>query len=131
MVVTADSGGSNGSRCRLWKVELQRWADETGLIVEVCHDPPGTSKWNKIEHRLFGQIAVNWRGQPLTSLEAIVGLISATTTQTGLRVRAGIDRGLYPSGIEVSDAQLAAVRIRRARFHGEWNYTILPNRDRS
>jgi hypothetical protein len=110
---------------------LRGLADELGLVVSVCHYPPGTSKWNKIEHRLFSQVAVNWRGRPLTSLEAIMALISGTTTATGLRARADIDRGLYPAGIEVSDERLAAVRIRRARFHGEWNYTILPNRARS
>jgi hypothetical protein len=131
LLITADGGGSNSSRNRLWKVVLQGLADELGMRVSVCHYPPGTSKWNKIEHRLFSQIAVNWRGRPLTSLEAIVSLISATTTQTGLRVRAEIDRGLYPIGVEVSDEQLAAVRIRRARFHGDWNYTILPTSGRS
>jgi Rhodopirellula transposase DDE domain len=131
LLVTADGGGSNGNRNRLWKVALQRLADELGLRISVCHYPPGTSKWNKIEHRLFSQIAVNWRGQPLTSLEVIVSLIGATATRTGLRVRAEVDRGVYPTGIGVSDEQLAAVRIRRARFHGEWNYTILPSRARS
>ena len=128
LLITADAGGSNGPRSRLWKVALQRLADEMGLRVSVCHYPPGTSKWNKIEHRLFSQIAVNWRGQPLTSLGAIVRLIGSTTTGTGLRVRAAIDPNRYPTGIKVPDDQLAAVRIKAAAFHGEWNYTIRPAR---
>ena len=126
LLITADGGGSNSSRCRLWKVALQRLADETGLEVSVCHYPPGTSKWNKIEHRLFSQIAVNWRGKPLTSREEVVRLIAATRTETGLVVRAGLDDGLYPTGVEVTDEQLAAVNLHRDDFHGEWNYTIKP-----
>jgi hypothetical protein len=128
LLVTADSGGSNGSRCRLWKVALQELADETGLRISVCHLPPGTSKWNKIEHRLFCHITQNWRGRPLRSLEVIVSLIGGTTTSTGLVVRAGLDPRPYAKGVTVSDAELAAVRIRRAKFHGDWNYTISPRR---
>ena len=128
LLITADGGGSNGYRNRLWKVALQRLADELGLRVAVCHYPPGTSKWNKIEHRMFSQIAINWRGRPLTSPEVIVSLIGATATRTGLRIEAEVDPNPYPAGIKVPDEQLAAVRIRRARFHGEWNYSILPRK---
>jgi Rhodopirellula transposase DDE domain len=128
LLVTADGGGSNGYRNRLWKVTLQRLADELGLRVSVCHYPPGTSKWNKIEHRLFSQIARNWRGRPLTSVEVVVSLLGATTTAAGLRVEAEVDPNRYPAGIKVPAEQLAAVRIRRARFHGEWNYSILPRK---
>ena len=126
ILVTADSGGSNSSRCRLWKVELQRWADETGLIVEVCHYPPGTSKWNKIEHRLFCHITRNWRGTPLETLEIVVESIGATTTEAGLEVHAWLDQGTYAKGRKVSDEQLAACRIKPHNFHGEWNYEIHP-----
>ena len=126
LLITADSGGSNGSRVRLWKVELQRLADETGLELLVCHLPPGTSKWNKIEHRLFSFISHNWRGKPLVSHQVIVDLIAATSTKTGLKVRAQIDSNLYPSGLKVSDKQVAALHIERDAFHGEWNYKILP-----
>jgi transposase len=126
LLITADSGGSNGSRVRLWKVELQRFADETGLELRVCHLPPGTSKWNKIEHRLFSFISQNWRGKPLVSHQVIVDLISATSTKAGLRVRAQIDSNLYPSGLKVSDKDVATLRIERDAFHGEWNYKILP-----
>ncbi len=126
LLITADSGGSNGSRVRLWKVELQRFADETGLALRVCHLPPGTSKWNKIEHRLFSFISQNWRGKPLVSHQVIVDLISATSTKAGLRVRAQIDSNLYPSGLKVSDKEVAALHIERDAFHGEWNYKILP-----
>ena len=128
LLITADGGGSNSSRCRLWKVALQGLADGEGLSVSVCHYPPGTSKWNKVEHRLFSQIAVNWRGKPLTSRETVVELICATRTETGLVVRAGLDDGLYPTGVKVTDEQLAAVNLHRADFHGEWNYTIKPSR---
>jgi hypothetical protein len=128
LLVTADSGGSNGSRNRLWKVALQELADETGLRIAVCHLPPGTSKWNKIEHRLFCHITQNWRGRPLRSLEIVVSLIGGTTTSTGLVVRAELDPGPYAKGVTVSDAELAAVRIRRAKFHGDWNYTISPRK---
>ena len=126
IVVTADSGGSNGSRCRLWKVELQRWADETGLVVEVCHYPPGTSKWNKIEHRLFCHITRNWRGVPLETLEVVVESIGATTTEAGLEVHAWLDERTYEKGRKVSDAELAACRIKPHTYHGEWNYEIHP-----
>jgi Rhodopirellula transposase DDE domain len=126
LLITADSGGSNGARVRLWKVELQKLADETGLEISVCHLPPGTSKWNKIEHRLFSFISQNWRGKPLVSHQVIVNLIAATTTKTGLRVRAEIDPGKYPKGVKVSDKQVATIRLERDQFHGEWNYTILP-----
>ena len=126
ILITADSGGSNGSRLRLWKVELQRLANETGLQLLVCHLPPGTSKWNKIEHRLFSFISQNWRGKPLVSHQVIVDLIAATTTKTGLKVRAQIDANLYPLGIQVSDQQIAGLNIERDSFHGEWNYKILP-----
>jgi hypothetical protein len=128
VLVTADSGGSNSSRSRLWKVELQKWADETGLIVEVCHYPPGTSKWNKIEHRVFCHITRNWQGTPLETLEVVVESISATTTETGLEVHAWIDDGTYDKGRKVSDEELAQCRIKRHKYHGEWNYEIHPRR---
>ena len=126
LLITADSGGSNGSRVRLWKLELQKLADETGLEISICHLPPGTSKWNKIEHRLFSFISQNWRGKPLVSHQVIVNLIAATTTKTGLRVRAEVDTGKYPKGIKVSNTEVASIRLEREEFHGEWNYTILP-----
>jgi hypothetical protein len=127
LLITADSGGSNGARVRLWKLELQKLADETGLEISVCHLPPGTSKWNKIEHRLFSFISQNWRGKPLVSHQVIVNLIAATTTKTGLQVRAEIDPGKYPKGVKVSDKEIAAIRLERDEFHGEWNYTIMPH----
>jgi transposase len=126
LLITADSGGSNGSRVRLWKIALQKLADATGLRVSVSHFPPGTSKWNKIEHRMFCHITKNWRGRPLESLDVIVNLIANTTTRKGLRVQAGLDTAAYPKGIKISDDQLAQVRLERAAFHGDWNYTILP-----
>jgi len=126
ILVTADSGGSNGSRNRLWKLELQQWADETGLIVEVCHYPPGTSKWNKIEHRLFCHITRNWQGRPLETLEVVVESIGATTTGAGLEVHAWLDEGTYEKGRVVSDDELAECIIKRNAFHGEWNYEIHP-----
>jgi transposase len=126
LLITADSGGSNGSRVRLWKVELQRLADETGLELRVCHLPPGTSKWNKIEHRLFSFISQNWRGKPLVTHQVIVDLIAATSTKAGLKVRAQIDPNLYPPGLKVSDKDVAALHIERDPFHGEWNYKISP-----
>jgi hypothetical protein len=126
LLVTADSGGSNSSRCRLWKVELQKWADETGLIVEVSHYPPGTSKWNKIEHRVFCHITRNWRGRPLETLEIVVESIGATTTEAGLAVHAWLDEGLYEKGRKVSDEELAGCNIKRNDYHGEWNYEIHP-----
>jgi hypothetical protein len=128
LLVTADGGGSNGARCRLWKVALQELADQTGLRIAVCHLPPGTSKWNKIEHRLFCHITQNWRGRPLRDLEVIVSLIGGTTTSTGLVVRAELDPRPYAKGVTVSDAELAAVRIKRAKFHGDWNYTNSPRK---
>jgi len=127
LLITADGGGSNGSRLRLWKHELQKLANELGIDILVCHLPPGTSKWNRIEHRLFSFISQNWRAKPLVSYRVIVELISATTTTTGLTVRCELDTGQYPSGIVVSDAEMAEVNIKRAEFHGEWNYTISPN----
>jgi hypothetical protein len=126
LLVTADAGGSNGYRLRLWKLELQKLADETGLEIAVCHFPPGTSKWNKIEHRLFSAITVNWRGKPLVSHEVIVKLIAATTTRTGLRVRSALDVNAYPAGVSVSDADMATLYLRPDAFHGEWNYSLLP-----
>ena len=126
LLITADSGGSNGSRVRLWKLELQKLADETGLEISVCHFPPGTSKWNKIEHRLFSFITKNWRGKPLVSHEVIVNLIAATTTRTGLRVQSQLDTGKYPKGIKVGKQEFAAIQLRSDTFHGEWNYAILP-----
>jgi hypothetical protein len=124
LLITADGGGSNSCRNRRWKTALQDLADELNLAISVCHFPPGTSKWNKIEHRLFSQIGINWRGQPLTSHEVVVQLIANTQTETGLRVRAALDYNTYPTGIKVTDSQLATVNLRRAAFHGEWNYTI-------
>jgi hypothetical protein len=127
LTITADGGGSNGSRVRLFKIELQKLADETGLILQICHYPPGTSKWNKIEHRLFCHITQNWRGKPLTSRTAVVELIAATTTKTGLTVRCELDTRSYPKGLKVSDAEMAGLNIKGATFHPEWNYTISPN----
>jgi transposase len=126
LTITADCGGSNSSRTRLWKVELQRLADQTGLTIVVCHFPPGTSKWNKIEHRMFSFVSLNWRGKPLESLEVIIELITATTTNTGLKIYAQLDERTYEKGIEVSDEQLAAVSITHNAFHGEWNYAVNP-----
>ncbi|MCA1681370.1 MAG: ISAzo13 family transposase, partial [Actinobacteria bacterium] len=124
--ITADCGGSNGNRLRLWKVELQTLAQETGLEIAVCHLPPGTSKWNRIEHRLFSYITMNWRGKPLVSLETMINLIGATKTSTGLEVYARLDDGEYPAKIRVSDAELEAVNLQREEFHPEWNYSIKP-----
>jgi DNA-binding phage protein len=126
LLITADGGGSNGSRVRLWKVELQKLADELAMPITVCHLPPGTSKWNKIEHRLFSFITGNWRGKPLVSHQVIVELIAATTTNAGLKVRCQLDSSTYPAGIKVSDLELQAVNLARHDFHGEWNYTITP-----
>ena len=127
LLVTADAGGSNGHKTRLWKSELQKFANRTGLSITVCHYPPGTSKWNKIEHRLFCHIATNWRGKALTSLAAIVSLIGSTKTTTGLRVRSEIDKRSYPKGVTVGDEQMAQINLKRHAFHGDWNYTIHPN----
>ena len=128
LLITADAGGSNGPRVRLWKWELQKFANRTGLAIAVRHFPPGTSKWNKIEHRPFSHIAVNWRGKPLTSLAAIVSLIGSTTTQAGLRVRSEIDPGQYPQGVVISDEQMAKINVEPEAFHGDWNYTIHPRK---
>jgi len=127
LLITADGGGSNGSRVRLWKLELQKLADELGVPITVCHLPPGTSKWNRIEHRLFSFITGNWRGKPLVSHQVIVQLIAATTTKTGLKVRCELDQNAYPAGVKVSDAEIEAINLNRHDFHGEWNYTIRPN----
>jgi len=126
LLITADAGGSNGYRTRLWKLELSRLAAEAGLEITVCHFPPGTSKWNKVEHRLFSAITMNWRGRPLTSHRVVVDLIAATTTTTGLKVRAQLDQGYYPTGIKVTDKELATVPLTRHEFHGDWNYSITP-----
>ncbi|MFO8074140.1 MAG: ISAzo13 family transposase [Polyangia bacterium] len=130
LLVTADCGGSNSYRCRLWKLQLQALADETGMRIRVAHYPPGTSKWNKIEHRLFCQITTNWRGRPLTNYQTVVDLISATKTTTGLKVYAHLDTRTYKKGREVSEAEMATLRIKRDSFHGEWNYVFLPRTER-
>ena len=127
LLITADGGGSNGSRVRLWKVALQRMADATGLKISVCHFPPGTSKWNKIEHRMFCHITRNWRGRPLESHEVIVNLIASTTTTKGLRVRAALDTDEYPTGVKVEDATMTALHLIPDKFHGDWNYTMCPS----
>jgi hypothetical protein len=127
LLITADGGGSNGSRLRLWKLELQKLADETGLSISVCHFPPGTSKWNKIEHRLFSFISSNWRGEPLRDYETIVNLISRTTTAKGLQVTCRLDRRKYPTGRKVTDEEIRRVNLKKSKFHGEWNYTIHPS----
>ena len=127
LVITADGGGSNGSRVRLWKFELQALANELDIEITVCHLPPGTSKWNKIEHRLFSFITQNWRGRPLLSYQTIVQLIAATNTDAGLTVRSELDINTYPKGVKVADAEMDALNLRRHNFHGEWNYTIKPH----
>jgi transposase len=126
LLITADGGGSNGSRNRLWKIELQKLADEIGLRISVCHFPPGTSKWNKIEHRMFCHITENWRGRPLVSREVVVNLIGHTTTQTGLEIHSELNESSYPTGREVTDQQMESLSIKRDKFHGEWNYTLVP-----
>lgn len=126
LLITADAGGSNGYRTRTWKTELAQFAAESGLTITVCHLPPGTSKWNRIEHRLFSHITMNWRGRPLTSHEVIIESIAATTTKTGLTVHAELDTNPYPTGIQVSDGEIATLPITRHRFHGDWNYTLHP-----
>ena len=125
LLICADNGGSNGSRSRLWKRAIQELADDLGLAISVCHLPPGTSKWNKIEHRLFSYISINWRGKPLTSYEILVQLIRHTTTATGLRIQAAVDAGQYPLGVKVTDAEYADFALLCDSFHGEWNYTLL------
>lgn len=127
LLITADCGGSNGYRTKLWKLKLQELADLTGLTIDVCHFPPGTSKWNKIEHQMFSHITQNWRGRPLTSLEVIVNLIANTSTQKGLKIRAILDEAIYDTGIKVSDAELNSISLHKRRFHGDWNYQISPN----
>ena len=127
MFITADCGGSNGYRTRLWKLELQRLADELGIPITVCHFPPGTSKWNKIEHRLFSFITFNWRGKPLRTYQTVVNLIAATTTRTGLEVQCELDPCGYEKGRKVSDDEMKTIKLRPHRFHGEWNYTIDPH----
>jgi hypothetical protein len=127
LLITADGGGSNGSRLRLWKLELQNLANETGLSISVCHFPPGTSKWNKVEHRLFSFITSNWRGEPLVDYETIVNLIAKTTTAKGLKVKCRLDRRKYPTGRKISDEEMKRVNVVRNTFHGEWNYVIKPN----
>lgn len=126
LLICADGGGSNGYRVRAWKTELATLATETGLAITVCHLPPGTSKWNKIEHRLFSHIPMNWRGRPLTSHEVVVDLISATTTRTGLQVHAELDSGVYQTKVKIGDEQMATIARDRHGFHGEWNYTLRP-----
>ena len=127
LFITADGGGSNGARLRLWKLELQKLADETGLSISVCHFPPGTSKWNKVEHRLFSFISSNWRGEPLRDYETIVNLISRTTTAKGLQVTCRLDRRKYPTGRKVTNEEMKRVNLKRNTFHGDWNYTIHPS----
>lgn len=127
LLITADAGGSNGTRCRLWKLSLQELADELGLRIMVCHFPPGTSKWNKIEHRMFCHMTQNWRGRPLVSQAVIVNLIGDTTTETGLTINAELDPNTYENGIKVSDAEIATVQLKQRKFHGDWNYSISPN----
>ena len=126
LLITADCGGSNGYRVRLWRRELQTLADELQLQIQVCHFPPGTSKWNKIEHRMFCHITANWRGRPLVSRQVVVNLIGSTTTQEGLRINAALDEKLYRPGIKISDEELATLAIERDEFHGEWNYRVMP-----
>ena len=130
LLITADGGGSNGSRCRLWKIALQELANRLGIPIHVCHFPPGTSKWNKIEHRMFCHITQNWRGRPLVSHKVIVNLIANTTTRQGLKIRAELDKRRYPKGIKITDAKLKQVNLKPHAFHGEWNYTITPTRSR-
>ena len=130
LLITADGGGSNGSRCRLWKIALQDLAAQLGMAIHVSHFPPGTSKWNKIEHRMFCHITQNWRGKPLISHEVIVSLIAHTATKAGLKIRAALDRGRYPTGVPIAAEELAAVNLKRSDFHGDWNYAIYPTRKR-
>jgi hypothetical protein len=131
ILITADAGGSNGARLRLWKWELQKFADETGRMLSVCHFPPGTSKWNKVEHRLFSFISSNWRGEPLRDYETIVKLIARTTTAKGLQVICRLDRRQYATGRRISDEEINSLNLERNRFHGDWNYVIKPRRTRT
>lgn len=126
LLITADGGGSNGHRVRLWRMELQKLADELKMAIQVCHFPPGTSKWNKIEHRMFCHITANWRGRPLVSRQVVVSLIGSTTTKEGLRIKAALDENSYAKGIKITDAELATLAIERDAFHGEWNYRLMP-----
>jgi len=126
ILITADGGGSNSSKSRLWKKELEILADELGMEISVCHFPPGTSKWNKIEHRLFSYITMNWRARPLTSIQVVVDLIAATKTTKGLKVKAKLDDNIYEKGIVITDKELEKINIVRSEFHGEWNYNITP-----
>jgi len=126
LLITADCGGSNGYHTKLWKLKLQEFADLTGLTIDVCHFPPGTSKWNKIEHQMFSHITQNWRSPPLTSLQVVLNLIGNTTTQKGLKIRARLDEGIYDTGIKVSDAEFNSISLHKRRFHGDWNYQISP-----
>jgi len=126
-LITADAGGSNGIRCRLWKIGLQELANELNLKLTVCHFPPGTSKWNKIEHRMFCHITENWRGRPLLSRAVVVNLIGNTTTDAGLTINVELDTNSYPKGIKVSDEEMATINIKKHKFQGDWNYTITPN----
>ena len=128
LTITADCGGSNGARVRLWKVELQRLADETGLVLHVHHYPPGTSKWNRIEHRMFCHITQNWRGRPLSSRMAVVELIGATTTKAGLKIECALDERVYEKGIKITNAEMNSLAIEGNAFHPEWNYTIKPRK---
>ena len=131
LLITADGGGSNGSRCRLWKVALHELATRLQMPIHVCHFPPGTSKWNKIEHRMFCHITQNWRGRPLVSHEVIINLIANTTTQAGLKIRAELDRGIYPIGVKITDTELSELNLKMAKFHGDWNYSLLPARKKT
>jgi hypothetical protein len=128
LLITADSGGSNGSRTRLWKWELQKLANQLGMEITVCHFPPGTSKWNKIEHRLFSFISKNWRGQPLLTHAAIVNLIAAAQTDTGLKVHCVLDAKLYPKAVKLTAEQMAGINLKPGKFHGDWNYSIIPDK---
>ena len=129
LLITADGGGSNSSRSRLWKMEIQKFSNETGIQIRVCHFPPGTSKWNKIEHKLFSFISMNWRGKPLTSLQVIVNLIGATKSKSGLKIKTSIDENIYEKGIKVSDEDFKKINIEKDEFHGEWNYVIKPSNE--
>ena len=129
LLITADGGGSNSSRSRLWKMEIQKFSNETGMQIRVCHFPPGTSKWNKIEHKLFSFISMNWRGKPLTSLQVIVNLIGATKSKSGLKIETSIDKNIYEKGLKVSDEEFKKINIEKDKFHGEWNYVIKPSNE--
>ena len=129
LLITADCGGSNGYRVKLWKIELQKFANETGMIINVCHFPPGTSKWNKIEHKMFSFISKNWRGKPLITRETVVNLIGSTKTKSGLKIKVKLDESIYKTGRKITDKELKNISIERSGFHGEWNYKIKPRSD--